>query len=314
PAIRRILDMVPRLAATPSTVFITCESGTGKELLAQAIHSFSANANGPFLSVNCGALPEGLLESELFGHVRGAFTGAVRDNRGLFVDAEGGTLLLDEVGELTLPMQVKLLRVLQERRVRPVGASREIEVNTRVLAATNRDLEKAVKEGDFREDLYYRLNVLHLHLPPLRQRVEDLPELARHFVEQTCTSFALPVKRLTADALRVLQAYSWPGNVRELENVIERTVALEGTEMISSGSLPVHLRGDSAVSPTEHTGLPEEGLDIDEYLDNMRLSLMRQALERTGGHQKNASELLRMSYRGFRYHAEKLGLIHDEKE
>jgi two-component system response regulator PilR (NtrC family) len=257
--------MVPRLAATPSTVFITGESGTGKELLAQAIHAFSANANGPFLSVNCGALPEGLLESELFGHIRGAFTGAVRDNKGLFVDAEGGTLLLDEVGELTLPMQVKLLRVLQERRVRPVGATREIEVKTRVLAATNRDLD-------------------------------------------------LAVKRLTPDALRVLQAYSWPGNVRELENVIERTVALEGTEMISPGSLPVHLRGDSAAPQTDHTGLPEEGLDIDEYLDNMRRSLMRQALESTGGHQKKASELLRMSYRAFRYHAEKLGLTGDEKE
>ncbi len=314
PAIRRILDMVPRLAATPSTVFITGESGTGKELLAKAIHSFSANANGPFLSVNCGALPEGLLESELFGHVRGAFTGAVRDNKGLFVDAEGGTLLLDEVGELTPPMQVKLLRVLQERRVRPVGASREIEVKTRVLAATNRDLEQAVKDGEFREDLYYRLNVLHLHLPPLRQRIEDVPALARHFVEKTCENFGLPAKRLTPDALRVLQAYSWPGNARELENVIERTVALESTEMISSGSLPVHLRGDSAVSQTEHTGLPEEGLDIDEYLDTMRQSLMRQALKRTGGHQKKASELLRMSYRAFRYHAEKLGLMRDTKE
>jgi two-component system response regulator PilR (NtrC family) len=314
PAIRRILDMVPRLAATPSTVFITGESGTGKELLAKAIHAFSANANGPFLSVNCGALPEGLLESELFGHVRGAFTGAVRDNKGLFVDAEGGTLLLDEVGELTPPMQVKLLRVLQERRVRPVGASREIEVKTRVLAATNRNLEQAVKDGEFREDLYYRLNVLHLHLPPLRQRIEDVPALARHFVEKTCENFGLPAKRLTPDALRVLQAYSWPGNARELENVIERTVALEGTEMISSGSLPVHLRGDSAVSQTEHTGLPEEGLDIDEYLDTMRQSLMRQALERTGGHQKKASELLRMSYRAFRYHAEKLGLMRDTKE
>jgi len=314
PAIRRILDMVPRLAATPSTVFITGESGTGKELLAKAIHAFSANANGPFLSVNCGALPEGLLESELFGHVRGAFTGAVRDNKGLFVDAEGGTLLLDEVGELTPPMQVKLLRVLQERRVRPVGASREIEVKTRVLAATNRNLEQAVKDGEFREDLYYRLNVLHLHLPPLRRRVEDVPALARHFVEKTCESFGLPVKRLTPDALRVLQAYSWPGNARELENVIERTIALEATEMISSGSLPVHLRGDSAVSQTEHTGLPEEGLDIDEYLDTMRQSLMRQALERTGGHQKKASELLRMSYRAFRYHAEKLGLMRDTKD
>jgi two-component system response regulator PilR (NtrC family) len=300
PAIRRILDMVPRLAATPSTVFITGESGTGKELLAQAIHAFSSNANGPFLSVNCGALPEGLLESELFGHVRGSFTGAVRDHKGMFVEAEGGTLLLDEVGELTPIMQVKLLRVLQERRVRPVGSSHEVEVKVRVLAATNRDLERAVKNGEFREDLFYRLNVLHLHLPPLRQRIEDLPELARHFVERTCQNFGTPVKRLTPDALRVLQAYSWPGNVRELENVIERTVALEGTEMISSGSLPEHLRG------------VREDLDIDEYLDNVRRSLMRQALEKTGGHQKRASELLRMSYRAFRYHAEKLGLARDD--
>ena len=312
PAIRRILDMVPRLAATPSTVFITGESGTGKELLAQAIHAFSAAANGPFLSVNCGALPEGLLESELFGHVRGSFTGAVKDHKGLFVDAEGGTVLLDEVGELTPLMQVKLLRVLQERRVRPVGSSHEVEVNVRVLAATNRNLERAVKNEEFREDLYYRLNVLHIHLPPLRQRNEDLSELARHFVERTCETFGTPVKRLTPDALRVLQAYSWPGNVRELENVIERTVALEPTEMISSGSLPEHLRGDPEEAVVEHMGLPEEGLDIDEYMDNVRRSLMRQALEKTGGHQKKASELLRMSYRAFRYHAEKLGLARDD--
>ena len=311
PAIRRILDMVPRLAATPSTVFITGESGTGKELLAQAVHAFSANSNGPFLSVNCGALPEGLLESELFGHVRGSFTGAIRDNKGLFVDAEGGTLLLDEVGELTPLMQVKLLRVLQERRVRPVGASREIPVNVRVLAATNRDLELAVKDGSFREDLYYRLNVLHVHLPPLRQRIDDLPELARHFVERTCRSFGLEPKRLTPDALRVLQAYPWPGNIRELENVIERTVALEATTIISSGSLPEHLRGSPVGPWTDGVGLPEEGLDIDEYLDNVRRSLMHQALERTRGHQKNAAELLRMSYRAFRYHAEKLGLAKD---
>lgn len=312
PAIRRILEMVPRLAATPSTVFITGESGTGKELLAQAVHSFSANANGPFLSVNCGALPEGLLESELFGHVRGSFTGAIRDNKGLFVDAEGGTLLLDEVGELTPLMQVKLLRVLQERKVRPVGASREVSVNARVLAATNRDLELAVKEGSFREDLYYRLNVLHVHLPPLRQRIEDLPDLARHFVERTCKNFGLEPKRLTPDALRVLQAYAWPGNIRELENVIERTVALESSAIISSGSLPEHLRGVSSTPPTEGISLPEEGIDIEEYLDNVRRSLMQQALDQTQGHQKNASEILRMSYRAFRYHAEKLGLAKDD--
>jgi DNA-binding NtrC family response regulator len=312
PAIRRILDMVPRLAATPSTVFITGESGTGKELLAQAIHAFSANANGPFLSVNCGALPEGLLESELFGHVRGSFTGAIRDNKGMFVDAEGGTLLLDEVGELTALMQVKLLRVLQERRVRPVGATREVPVNVRVLAATNRDLEQAVRDGGFREDLFYRLNVLHVHLPPLRQRIEDLPELARHFVERTCATFGRPPKRLTPDALRVLQAYSWPGNVRELENVIERTVALEASELITSGSLPEHLRGATPGFRPDAAGLPEEGLDIEEYLDNMRRTLMLRALEQTGGHQKRASELLRMSYRAFRYHAEKLGIARDE--
>ena len=312
PAIRRILEMVPRLAATPSTILITGESGTGKELLARAIHAFSAHANGPFLSVNCGALPEGLLESELFGHVRGAFTGAVRDHAGLFAEAEGGTLLLDEVGELTPPTQVKLLRVLQERCVRPVGSSQEIEVDVRVLAATNRDLEEAVKERGFREDLFYRLNVLHLHLPSLRQRGEDLPQLARHFVERTCAAFGTPAKRLTPDALRVLQAYPWPGNVRELENIIERTVALEASEIISSGSLPEHLRGGPGGPPIEQSSLPEEGLDLEEYLDNMRLSLMRQALEKTGGQQKKASELLRMSYRAFRYHADKLGLVRDE--
>ncbi len=312
PAIRRILEMVPRLAATPSTVLITGESGTGKELLAQAVHAFSGCANGPFLSVNCGALPEGLLESELFGHVKGSFTGAVKDHKGMFVEAGGGTLLLDEVGELTPLIQVKLLRVLQERRVRPVGATRELEVNVRVLAATNRNLEKAVKEGGFREDLYYRLNVLHVHLPPLRQRGEDLPELARHFVRRTCDKFGLAAKRLAPDALRVLQAYSWPGNVRELENVIERTVALESSELITSGSLPEDLHGATGEPRIETMGLPEEGLDLDAHLDHMRRSLMRQALERTGGHQKKASELLRMSYRAFRYHAEKLGLVKDD--
>jgi transcriptional regulator with PAS, ATPase and Fis domain len=310
--IRRILDMIPRIASTPSTVLITGESGTGKELLARAIHAASANAAGPFLSVNCGALPEGLLESELFGHVRGAFTGAVRDHAGLFVDAGGGSLLLDEIGELTPPMQAKLLRVLQERRVRPVGGTREIEFDVRVLAATNRDLRADVEEGRFRDDLYYRLNVLHLHLPPLSQRADDLPELARHFVGRTCRRFGIAEKRLTPDAIRVLQAHSWPGNVRELENIIERTVALETSELITSGSLPEHLRGSTDDPPVVQMGLPEEGLDLEEHLGAVRAGLMRQALERTGGQQKKAAELLRLSYRAFRYHAEKLGLVHDD--
>jgi len=311
--IQRILDMVPQIASTPSTVLITGESGTGKELLARAIHAASANADGPFLSVNCGALPEGLLESELFGHVRGAFTGAVRDHAGLFVGANGGSLLLDEIGELTPPMQAKLLRVLQERRVRPVGGTRELEFNVRVMAATNRDLRADVDDGTFREDLFYRLNVLHLHLPPLSQRTDDLPKLARHFVDRTCTRFDIPQKRLTPDAVRVLQAYTWPGNVRELENIIERTVAFETSELITSGSLPEHLRGshDNDANFDQMT-LPEEGLDLEEHLSMVRLNLMRQALEKSGGQQKRAAELLRLSYRAFRYHAEKLGLAHDD--
>jgi DNA-binding NtrC family response regulator len=312
PPINRLLQLVPRVAATPSSVLITGESGTGKELLAKAIHAASSQASGPFLSINCGALPEGLLESELFGHVRGSFTGAIRDHNGLFAQADSGTVLLDEVGEMTAATQVKLLRVLQERRIRPVGGQREIEVDVRVIAATNRDLQREVQDGRFREDLFYRLNVIHLHLPPLRQRTEDIPELARHFVKGTCERFGLPERRLTADAIHVLQAYSWPGNVRELENIVERTVALEPTEIISSGSLPEHLRG----APQEHhvtaTSLPEQGIDLEEYLEGQRLSLMRQALDRAGGQQKRAAELLRLSYRAFRYHAEKLGLIREE--
>jgi two-component system response regulator PilR (NtrC family) len=313
PPIQRILDLIPRVAATPSTVLITGESGTGKELLARAIHAHSTRADGPFLSVNCGAIPEGLLESELFGHSRGSFTGAVRDHIGLFAQAQRGTLFLDEVGELPPATQVKLLRVLQERRVRPVGGQREIEVDVRMVAATNRDLQADVEGGHFREDLYYRLNVLHLHLPPLRHRIDDIPELARHFVVRTCQRFGIPAKRLTPDALRVLQAYRWPGNVRELENIIERTVALERAEIISSGSLPEHLRGSPSDSSLEPVSLPEEGVDLEEYLNTIRLSLLRQALERTGGHQKKAAELLRLSYRAFRYHADKLGLAKDEE-
>ena len=311
--IQRILDLIPRIAATPSTVLITGESGTGKELLARAIHAHSARSTGPFLSVNCGAIPEGLLESELFGHAKGSFTGAVRDHVGLFAQANGGTLFLDEVGELPSATQVKLLRVLQERRVRPVGGQREIEVDVRVVAATNRDLQADVEAGHFREDLYYRLNVLHVHLPPLRYRPDDIPELARHFVVRTCARFDIPAKRLTPDAMRVLQAHRWPGNVRELENVIERTVALEPLEILSSGSLPEHLTGAPTDRTVEPVSLPEEGIDLEEYLNTMRLSLMRQALERTGGHQKKAAELLRLSYRAFRYHADKLGLAKDEE-
>jgi len=312
-SIRRILELVPRVAATPSTVLITGESGTGKELLARALHAHSSRVQGPFLTVNCGALPEGLLESELFGHARGAFTGAVRDHKGLFAQADGGTIFLDEIGELTPPMQVKLLRVLQEHRFRRVGGSKEVEVDVRVLAATNRDLQRDVEDGRFREDLYYRLNVIQLQLPPLRRRSACIPELARHFVARTCERFGQPAKRLTSDAIRVLLAYSWPGNVRELENVVERTVALESSEVISSGSLPEHLRGVTGHADLETTVVPEEGLDLEEYLTGVRRMLMRQALDLADGQQKKAASLLRLSYRAFRYHAEKLGLAPKEE-
>ncbi len=314
PAISRILELVPKVAASPATVLITGESGTGKELLARAIHFNSPRADGPFLTVNCGALPEGLLESELFGHVKGAFTGALRDHPGLIAQADGGTLFLDEVGELTPPVQVKLLRVLQDHRVRPVGGTRESEVDVRFLAATNRDLTAEVRAGRFREDLFYRLNVIHLHVPPLRQRPQDIPDLARHIVARTCRQLGVEEKRLSADALQLLQAYPWPGNVRELENVLERTVVLEGSTLITSGSLRDRIHGQIMPSDLDPIPLPEEGVDLEELLTGVRRSLMRQALERTGGNQRRAAKLLRMSYRGFRYHADKLGLTPGDEE
>jgi len=312
--IMRILELVPKVAASPSTVLITGESGTGKEQLARAIHYQSPRADGPFLTVNCGALPEGLLESELFGHVKGAFTGAFKDNPGLIRQAEGGTLFLDEVGELTPAVQVKLLRVLQDRRVRPVGGAADTLVDVRFFAATNRDLARDVREGRFREDLYYRLNVIHLHLPSLRERPDDIPDLARHIVARTCSRLGIPEKRLTSDALQLLQAYRWPGNVRELENVLERAMVLENSDVLTSGALRDRIHGTLITEPSDPIPLPEDGTDLEELLTGIRRSLMRQALERTGGNQRKAARLLRMSYRGFRYHASKLGLAPGDED
>lgn len=314
PTIVRILDLVPKVAASPSTVLITGESGTGKEQLARAIHFQSPRASGPFLTINCGALPEGLLESELFGHVKGAFTGAVRDNPGLIRQAEGGTLFLDEVGELTPAVQVKLLRVLQDRRVRPVGGASDNLVDVRFVAATNRDLARDVQDGRFREDLYYRLNVIHLHLPPLRERPDDIPALARHIVARTCERLGIPEKRLTSDALQLLQAYRWPGNVRELENVLERAMVLESSEVLTSGALRDRIHGTLTSEAANPIPLPEDGVDLEELLTGVRRSLMRQALERCEGNQRRAARILRMSYRGFRYHAAKLGLVPGDED
>ena len=309
-----VLERVPQVARSDATVLITGESGTGKELLARAVHAASPRADRLFVPVNCGALPEGLFESELFGHMRGSFTGAVRDNPGLMREADGGTLFLDEIGELTPNSQVKLLRTLQDRKVRPVGGSREFEVDARIIAATNKDLRVLIEEGKFREDLYFRIDVINLHLPPLRQRREDIPDLVRHFVARACNRLGMKPKEVHRDAIAVLENCMWPGNVRELENVVERTVATESSHLITVSSLPPSILGsatETGLLPVL-AALPEEGLDIEAHLDAMRRELMRQALGRCGGVQKDAARLLRMTYRAFRYHAEKYNLTMED--
>jgi transcriptional regulator with GAF, ATPase, and Fis domain len=242
PEMRRVLDLVGRVAPTDATVLIQGESGTGKELIAKALHHSSRRAEGPFVAVNCGALPETLLESEIFGHVKGAFTGATGNKRGLFEEAHGGTFLLDEVGEMSPSLQVKLLRALQDGEVRRVGANQPTTVDARVVAATNRDLQQRVREGAFREDLFYRLNVIPVTLPPLRERREDIPLLAETFLERVAQKQGRTV-RLGADAIESLLRYPWPGNVRELENLMERTAILTAHEVIGGGDLPARASG-----------------------------------------------------------------------
>ena len=307
PKMQAVFGLVDRVARTTSTVLVQGESGTGKELIAHAIHFASPRAQARFLSVNCGALPENLLESELFGHERGAFTGAVKEKHGLFQDANNGTLFLDEISETTPAMQVKLLRALQEKKVRKVGGTREQEVDVRIIAATNRDLEKMVADGTMREDLYYRINVIPIQLPPLRQRREDIPLLVEHFLDKYAEALDLPGRSVSVDAMSILEAYEWPGNVRELENTIERTLALSAGDTITSRDLPVHLATRRG-GPGGSIELPSEGLDLEAFLDEIRAQLMAQALERTGGVQTQAAELVGMSFRSFRYYAKKAGL------
>ena len=309
-----ILERVPQVARSEATVLVTGESGTGKELLARAIHAASPRSARLFVPINCGALPEGLLESEVFGHVRGSFTGAIRDKRGLMQEAHGGTMFLDEIGELSPNTQVKLLRALQEKRIRAVGDNREVAVDVRIIAATNQDLLRLVKEGRFREDFYYRINVIHLHVPPLRDRSEDIPQLARHFVARACTRLGVPAKQVHRDAMAVLESYSWPGNVRELENVVERTVAMEPSPLITVSSLPPVILGSEARGQAgdRETTLPEDGLDLEAHLEAIRRELMIAALNRCGGVQKKAAQMLRLSYRAFRYHANKYKLAPED--
>ena len=304
---QEIFGLIERVAKTSSTVLLQGESGTGKELIARAIHFAGPRSRRRFLSVNCGALPETLLESELFGHERGAFTGAVRDKKGLFREADRGTLLLDEVGEMNASMQVKLLRALQEKKVRKIGGHLEEAVDVRIIAATNQDLNELIGAGLFREDLYYRINVIPIVLPPLRRRVEDIPLLVEFFIDKYVQEMGLGERRMNKEALRTLESYRWPGNVRELENVIERALALSPGEVITAEDLPAQLRqSPEATEPVAE--LPSEGMDLEGHLEEIRRQLMAQALERTDGVQTKAAELLGTSFRSFRYYARKVGL------
>ncbi len=305
---RAVLDLVERVAHSKSTVLVTGESGTGKERVARAIHDLSDRRDRPWLVVNCGALPEALMESELFGHDKGAFTGATQKHLGIFREADGGTVFLDEVGELPLQLQVKLLRVLQERKVRSVGASAETDVDVRVIAATNRDVEDDVKTGKLRQDLYYRLNVLRIELPPLRDRPEDIPELAEFFLRRCAAEHQKEISGFSADALRALERHPFQGNVRELENVVERAVALASSSVIGLGDLPEAVVGAAASATPALTALPADGCELDQVVSEVERRLIVQALERTGGVRTNAAKLLGVSLRSLRYRMQKLGL------
>ena len=315
-AMQAVFSTIRMVANTNSTVLITGESGTGKELVARAIHFNSLRGDHPFVAVNCGAVPETLLESELFGHVRGAFTGADSNKKGLMEVAEGGTIFLDEIGEMTPPMQVKLLRVLQDRRFRRLGGTQEVQADIRIVTATNQDLPKAVEEGRFREDLFYRINVLSIPLPLLRDRIEDLPLLAERFLSDFATQMGKPVRTLSADALKLLQAHTWRGNVRELQNAIERAVALEQTETILPESLPEEIRfagrglALAAGTPSAASDLPDlgEGFDLEARGEQFYRHYIALALARAGGVQVKAADLLGMSFRSFRYYAKKFNI------
>jgi DNA-binding NtrC family response regulator len=299
-----IFETIRKTADSVSTVLVTGESGTGKELVARAIHEESPRRSGPFVSVNCAAIPETLMESELFGHVKGAFTGAIASTLGLFSAASGGTLFLDEVTEVPPAVQVKLLRAIQEREIRRVGDTKDVRVDVRLIAASNRDVAKAVQEGVLREDLFYRLNVIPIHLVPLRERREDIPLLVAHFLKKMSAELGRTVRGVTPEALAILESYRWPGNIRELENVIERALVLGSGDMLDVDALPPNLKGprDAPDVPVE---IPEHGLDLQATLDQIEQRYIQLALARTGGVQTHAAELLRVSFRQLRYKLQK---------
>jgi DNA-binding NtrC family response regulator len=295
PAMRLVLDRVEQIADTDASVLIRGETGTGKEVVARLIHGASQRRAGPFVAVNVSAIPEPLAESELFGHVRGAFTGADKARTGRFVAAHGGTLFLDEIGEMPRGVQVKLLRALQEREVTPVGASEAVPIDVRVVAATHRDLEGMIEEGTFREDLFYRLDVVPIEIPPLRERRQDIPSLADHFRVEVNAREGRSVPGFALDVVQRLGAYDWPGNVRELENLVERLVVVAKSRMVVMDDLPAHLRTPVVDLENATLDLPEAGVDLRIFLTQLEERLIAQALERTGGNKNRAAELLGMN-------------------
>ena len=312
PQMQRVFELIGKIHSTRTSILVTGESGTGKELVARALHSEGNRSQKPFVAVNCGAIPEELMESELFGHRRGSFTGAVADKAGLFQQADGGILFLDEIGELSLGLQVKLLRALQERKVKPIGDTVETEVDVRVVAATNRELEEEVGRGGFRSDLYYRLNVIEVRLPALRQRREDIPLLIDHFVRRYAVEQEKRLAGMTPEAMRVLQSYDYPGNVRELENIVEHAVTMAPGPRIDVGDLP-RLRQTVApgASDAAEVAIPDEGFDLDRSLADYERVIVLKALEQSGGVRKRAARLLGITFRSLRYRLAKLGVDDD---
>ncbi|NWG04833.1 MAG: sigma-54-dependent Fis family transcriptional regulator [Syntrophaceae bacterium] len=311
PKMVALYDLLEKVSPTKTNILITGESGTGKELVAKAIHYNSPRKEKPFVTLNCGAIPESLIESELFGHMRGAFTDAIATKKGLFEVADEGTIFLDEISELPLLMQVKLLRVLQDKEFKRVGGTEDIRVDVRIISATNKDLEGAVREKLFREDLFYRLNVIQIKLPPLRERREDIPLLAHHFLKKYSEELNKNILKISPETLQLLLRYEYPGNVRELQNIIERAVALEGTQELMAVNLNSYLSEQPLLKKGAiDIDLPNEGIDLEKIVEELERTLLLKALDRTRGIKKKAAELLHINFRSMRYRLEKYGLNH----
>ncbi len=310
PAMHQIYDLIKRVSQAPTNILVTGESGTGKEVVAKAIHYNGPLKDRPFVTINCGAIPENLMESEMFGHKKGSFTGAVTDKVGLFEVADGGSLFLDEVGELPITIQVKLLRAIQERIIRRVGATDDMKVDVRIIAATNRNLEDMVAKGTFRQDLFYRLNVINIKTPPLRDRKEDIPILAQHFLKKYNDKMTKNIGGVSVEAMEILKKYDYPGNVRELENMIERTVALEGGNTILPESLPpmVNTMSGRKMASSHEIEVTNDGVDLDKVMGQIEKELLIKAIHTAGGVKKKAAKLLSITFRSMRYRVEKYNL------